>query len=277
MKTGFDPKEIEFLKAHRLTKPSRELAKALNCSKYKVQRFLKRNGLTPTAAVIERFRVQAMTGRTTFTTEQDEFLKKNYLNIPIKTMVDMIGKSSTGIQCRLRQLNLVIPREIVEKRKLDSRIQPGAIPVNKGKKWSYFMSPEGQAASRRTTFRKGNLPHNTKYDGALSVRIDKDAGRAYIHIRLSKAKWVMLHVHIWEQVNGKTPAGHILVFKDGDNANVNLENLECITLGENMRRNTIHRLPDDLKSTIRLTIRLDRKIKKLTKKLNDEEQKLGST
>jgi hypothetical protein len=252
------------------------MAVALGCSKTRVQRFLVNNNLKPSAEVIESFRVKAMTGRTTFNAEQDAFLKANYLTIPIKAMGDKIGKSSTGIQCRLRQLNLIIPRELIEQRKLSGRIKPGNTPLNKGKKWADFMSPEGMVASRQTTYKKGNLPHNTKFDGALSVRTDTKTQRPYLHLRLAKAKWIMLHVYMWEKENGLTPEGHIIAFADGNPANCDLNNLECITLAENMRRNTIHRLPDDIKSTIRLTMRLDRKITKLTKKLNNEKQKLGS-
>lgn len=211
-----------------------------------------------------------------FTPEEDQFIRENYLTVPGCTISRMLGRYKNVVPQRMRLLGLRPPPETMERFKLESRIQPGATPPNKGKKWNDFMSPEAQAKSRQTTFKKGNLPPNTKYDGALSVRTDLDAGRAYIHIRLAKAKWQMLHVYTWEQTNGAVPEGHIIVFKDGDNTNVVLENLECITLADNMRRNTIHRLPDDIKSTIRLTMRLDRKIKTLTKKLNDEEQKLRS-
>jgi hypothetical protein len=51
-----------------------------------------------------------------------------------------------------------------------------------------------------------------------------------------------------------------VVFKDGNQLNCIIENLECISNAELMQRNTIHRFPAELKSTIRLVNKLKRNI-----------------
>jgi site-specific recombinase XerD len=65
---------------------------------------------------------------------------------------------------------------------------------------------------------------------------------------------------VWETIYGKIPDGQIVVFKDGDRANFDIENLELITREENMRRNTIQNYPDDLQKVIRIFHKLSKKV-----------------
>jgi hypothetical protein len=67
-------------------------------------------------------------------------------------------------------------------------------------------------------------------------------------------------VHTWQQHNGPVPQGKIVCFKDHNTLNCSIENLMLLSRAENMQRNTIHRYPDELKSTIRLVSKLKRKI-----------------
>ncbi|MNN30638.1 hypothetical protein D3C81_1442920 [compost metagenome] len=67
---------------------------------------------------------------------------------------------------------------------------------------------------------------------------------------------------LWEQHHGQVPAGLILVFRDRNKQNIQLDNLELITRAENCRRNSIHRYPPELKDVIRLQKKLERTIRK---------------
>ena len=40
------------------------------------------------------------------------------------------------------------------------------------------------------------------------------------------------HILIWEEHNGKVPAGHLINFKDGNRFNFDINNLMCITRAE---------------------------------------------
>lgn len=133
----------------------------------------------------------------------------------------------------------------------ESRFKKGSTPPNKGKK----MSAEMYEKSKHTFFRKGHEPKNTKYNG--HERITKDG---YVVIRIRKGKYVFKHRLIWEEHHGKIPKGMVLTFKDKNQLNMELENLELISMQENMLRNTIQRFPEELKSTIRLVHKLKRKI-----------------
>jgi hypothetical protein len=95
----------------------------------------------------------------------------------------------------------------------------------------------------------------------------------YLQRKISKTgnehqDWVGLHVLLWQEAHGPIPANHCLRFKDGNSQHVELENLELVSRGENMARNSIQRFPPELIKTIRLACRLRRKIKEKT----DEEQ-----
>lgn len=70
----------------------------------------------------------------------------------------------------------------------------------------------------------------------------------------------MVHHLVWEQHHGQVPAGHAVVFKDRDKANIEIENLELITRAELCRRNSIHRYPPELKHAIRTLAKLKRTI-----------------
>src|SRR5205814_1289629 len=93
-----------------------------------------------------------------FTTDEDNFLKENYLTIPKNRMATMLAKTETRIRKRIKKLGIVVPLEIIQKFSDDSRFKKGCVAVNKGKKQSDYMSPEAIDSSSKTRFKKGNLP-----------------------------------------------------------------------------------------------------------------------
>lgn len=142
-----------------------------------------------------------------------------------------------------------------------TRFKKGMIPANKGMKQEEFMSKEALERSIKGRFKKGRLPHNTK--PLHSERVTKDG---YVEIKIfdeakNKHRYVLKHRYIWEKHNGKIKRGELIVFRDGDSSNLNIENLEKITLKENMNRNTIHNYPSEVKETIRLKSKIVKLIK----------------
>lgn len=82
--------------------------------------------------------------------------------------------------------------------------------------------------------------------------------------------WPLLHWRTWEQHHGPIPGGHAVVFKNGKRSDCAIENLELISRGDLMRRNTIHaRYPPDLKKAIMLLGAVKRKVRENAEKLND--------
>lgn len=196
----------------------------------------------------------------------DKYISENYLTVPVKRMAKIINRSSCYVSGRLKKLGLVVPVEIIEQRKNDTRIKPGNIPKNKGKKQTEFMSAEQILNSSNTRFKKGNIPHNAVNvkDGDVVVRVSRK-GNHYKWIRVSLGSWKMYHVHLWEQTYGPIPEGKIVVFKDKNTMNTIIENLECITREELMLRNSIHKFPEEIKKTIKVVSLITRQINKYEK------------
>lgn len=259
-KSVLTSKMKDFIRVNYLKMSQRKLAEQLGVSKYPVEYFMKKEGLKAPTKLRNKWRAESRLGKTSYTKEMDDFIKENYLKMPIKTLADKIGGSYTGIMGRLRYFGLEIPPEIVERNIQIGRIKKGNVPANKGKK----MSDELREKVKHTWFKKGQEPHNTKYDGAITIRHDS-TNRPYKYIRISKGNWVLLHRYVWEKANGPIPPGMNILFKDGDTMNCELENLEMVSDSENMKRNTIHNYPDEIKKTILLT-------RKLTRKLENHEQ-----
>jgi hypothetical protein len=168
-----------------------------------------------------------------FTPQEDKYLRDNYLTIPAKTMSKILGRSESGARQRMKLLGLKVPAEVTLKFQEKSRFKKGDTPPNKGVKMTEWMAPEMIERIKATQFKKGNSPHNTKFDGA--ERICKDG---YIEIRVRKGKYVHKHRHEWEKVNGTIPEGLILVCKTENKLNSHPDNWELITRVENMNRNS---------------------------------------
>ena len=117
-----------------------------------------------------------------------------------------------------------------QKRDNSGRFVKGMTPWNKGTKGI-------QIGGKQTQFKPGHLPHNTKHDGAISIRYYKRDNRPYKYIRTANARWEPLHRYMWKLHNGEIPKGYVIRFKDGNTLNCDINNLECISRVENMNRN----------------------------------------
>jgi hypothetical protein len=137
------------------------------------------------------------------------------------------------------------------------RFTPGHTPSNKGKQ----MPTEVYEKVKATMWKKGNRPHNWKPDGTIVERKDADqSGRVYLYYKVADSKWILYHQKIWIDANGPIPEKHIITFKDGNTRNCQLENLQCISMKEQMARNTIQRFPEEIQEVIKLTSKLNKKI-----------------
>ena len=196
------------------------------------------------------------------TKEDEQFIKDNFLLMPIKHIGNELGISFGRIMRFLDKNNLEIPREIREKRKLNGVIKKGNIPFNKGLKQSDYMCKESINKTKATRFAKGRKPHNTKQAGDIVAIKDSYNGTFYKYIKIKDNEWVLYHRYLWEKVNGSIPKDYILVFKDKNTDNVVIENLELITRSESMLRNSTHNYPHEIIPSMLM-------LKKLENKLND--------
>lgn len=143
-----------------------------------------------------------------------------------------------------------------------TRFKKGQVPANKG------LRRPGWAPGRmrETQFTRGARPHTWVPIGTEVVDRDGYHKRkiADDRTRPPRFNWKFVHVLVWETAHGPIPAGHAVTFRNGDKADVSLDNLTLITRVDLMKRNSVHNLPKELASTIQLLGALKRQIRRRT-------------
>ena len=110
---------------------------------------------------------------------------------------------------------------------------------------------------------------STKFDetGVLLQKVSNDPGN-------NSKRWRAVHELVWIRANGPVPAKHIVVFKPGMRSavleEITVDRVECISLAENMKRNTRHNLPPELNEVVQLRSVLTRQINKRMKNHGQE-------
>lgn len=147
-----------------------------------------------------------------------QYLRDNASIIPSRNLAKQFNVSHRALLGTLKRHKIRTGR--------DTRFKAGHLSWNKGK--SIRLSPA-------TEFKKGQLPHNTKSDGAMSIRRDT-SGREYKYIRIAQGKWDLFHRYVWRTTYGEIPKDRIVTFIDGNSLNCDINNLKLITRGEHMAR-----------------------------------------
>lgn len=213
-----------------------------------------------------------------WTREEEAALSMYYPNAPMPDLIQRFRRPERAIYAKAKSLGLKRSAEYLASehacrlRKGDNvgaehRFKKGHASWNAGLKgW------KAGGRSAETRFKAGTVNgraaqlekpvghERVTEDGILQRKIRADGP---LHKR-----WQSVHEIIWEEHHGPRPAGHLVVFKDGNRRNFQIENLELISRAENCRRNSIHRYPPEVKELIRLQKKLEREIRKKA----DEEQ-----
>ena len=239
--------------------------------------------LSPLAqAALERARASAATdkparSRRNWSEDEEQLLTRLYPDTPMPELVARLGRDDRAIYSKSRALGLRRSPEYLASehacrlRKGDNvgaeyRFRPGMASWNKGKKgW------QAGGRSAETRFKPGTI-NGSAAERLKPVGFERvtDDGILQRKIRADgppHRRWQSVHEIIWEEHNGPRPAGHLVVFKDGNRRNFSPDNLELITRAENCRRNSIHRYPPELKQAIRRLKKLKRTIEE---KSNEE-------
>lgn len=93
----------------------------------------------------------------------------------------------------------------------------------------------------------------------------------YIYVKVGQpSAWKPKHYLIWEKYNGKVPAGHILVFGDGNKNNYELDNIILMSKNEGLRMNYSKLIQNNAEGTKGMLniVRIQKKIYELEKVLN---------
>ena len=179
--------------------------------------------------------------------EHIEFIKNNVKGITLKELTNSFNEkfnmdvSESAIANIKNKYNL-------QSGLVGGQFVKGQVSFNKGKRWNEYMSENGQKNSRRTTFKKGNIPANAREIG--SERIDKNG---YILIKVQDGhknkNWIRKHRHLYEQKYGKIPEGHKVIFADGNIRNFDLNNLIVVSDAEELIMNQCNLFKKDTELT----------------------------
>jgi hypothetical protein len=158
----------------------------------------------------------------------------------------------------------------------------GQEPINKGVPCAPGRGGRHPNA-QRSQFRKGNQPHNTKFLG--HERVSKDG---YVEVSVDEEnphtgyerRYLLKHLHLWEQKNGPVPEGHCLKCVDGNRLNTDPENWIAIPRGVLPRLNggratrimAYDTAPAELKPTLMTIARLDQKTSEIRKRKTDRRE-----
>ena len=131
-----------------------------------------------------KFIKEVLTRKTTFTCKEDKFIRENYLIVPVNAIARRLNRSGVGILGRLRAMNLIFQKKLLQREKEDSHYKVGSSPKNKGKKQESYMSLESLEKTKATRFKKVifpckhiivmvSLPHEKKMARTKSINISE--------------------------------------------------------------------------------------------------------
>lgn len=133
-------------------------------------------------------------GNPRFTADEDEWIRRNYAHLTERQISTewllAFGKHRTAQSIRLRAWYLGVSKD--EAVSIKSRIQSQEFP-------------------------KGAVLENGGY---LLVNTGHQESRS--------KRWQMLSRVTWEKEKGKIPPGHVIIYRDGNTLNCDIENLACI-------------------------------------------------
>ncbi len=169
-----------------------------------------------------------------YSKEEHQFIIDNVEGITLKELTKRFNK----------KFNLNVTENAISNQKtklgirsgiVGGRFEKGLVPWNKGKKGS--MTPEQYEKCKATMFKKGNIPANHRPIG--SERIDERDGSTLVKVQDGQLhkNWMPKGRYIYEQAHGKIPAGHKVIFANGDHSNFDLDNLILVSNAEELIMN----------------------------------------
>lgn len=188
--------------------------------------------------------------RTHWTPAELEILRTLYPHTRTEHLLPMLpGRTIKTIQQKAASSGWKKTRELLSEISREAMANPDHPAhrtrfVKGGHSWNTGISFTAGGRSPETRFKKGNRSGRAVelYKPVGSERISKDG---YLERKINEdmpfqRRWRAVHLIVWEEKNGPLPKGHAIVFRDGDKANLDLDNLELVTRADLMRRNSVH-------------------------------------
>lgn len=217
--------------------------------------------------------------RTFWTPKEDAVLSYLY---PDNRTADILaflpGKTKSSLYYRAEKLGLKKSPGLVARLASEAmqnpnhggrrcQFQKGHDTWNKG---THFVAG---GRSIETRFKKGQRPHTWNPIGHERITRDGILERKISDTGVTRVDYQPVHRLLWLESGNAIPSGHIVVFKDGNRSNICIENLECISRQENMRRNSYHQYGAEVAKVVQLRGAITRQINKLEKSREPKHQR----
>jgi hypothetical protein len=162
----------------------------------------------------------------TLTKEHIDFLRENAPGRSFVELTEMFN-ACFGTDVKVTNLSKWCGNRMIGNGR-DTRFYKGMTSHNKGKKNRWAVSS--------TCLKKGNIPHTHKPVGSETVHAD-----GYTYVKIAERNvWREKHCIVYETAHGQIPAGHIVIFADGDRTNFKPDNLVCISRAQHVKINKRH-------------------------------------
>lgn len=189
-----------------------------------------------------------------YTPEQISFLREAYASMTFRAVAEAFNARFGEVRSEKQIRHYMHNHGIRSGR--TGRFIKGHTPWSLGKK--------GCTAPNSGQFKLGHTPKNKKR--LWSERISKDG---YIEISVPErnphtgapTRFRQKHVWLWEMKHGSVPKGHVLIFKDGNRLNCEMNNLLLVKRGELLSLN-LHNYREanpELKPSVLALARLEAK------------------
>ena len=173
-----------------------------------------------------------------FTPQMDDALREHYATKTNAELAEMLGMERVEVAHRAMVLGLrkttetkgrTVREALLRAGPRQGQFKSGNVPWNKGiKGYSVELG--------RSHFKPGSIPPTHVPVGTerwtTPPKSKPDAPR-YLRRKVAEPNvWMKVHHIVWEAHHGPIPDGHVVVFRDGNTANIEIENLHCLPRGE---------------------------------------------
>lgn len=167
-----------------------------------------------------------------WTKEGEAKLTELYHNTSNAELAKMFGRNVTAIATKASKMGLKKDPGFYVAHKANGQFKKGAKPWNTGLK----LAGTGRV-KYKNNWQKGHETWNKRPVGSMRYN-----GRDGWAVKVEEPnRWISYARYVWELHSGNTvPKGHIVRIKDGNPHNIRYSNLECVSRGQNMKKNGIY-------------------------------------
>lgn len=195
--------------------------------------------------------------RRQWTNEEDQFIATHYPDTPTAELCELLGVPVYVLHKRVERLGIkkspgFMSSYVSGRFQRGQRVAPHTQFKPGQKPWSFGRKIGTHGRSGETQFKKGALPHNY-----VPVGTERVNAHGYILVKICDTgtqweRWAFKHRLTWQKTNGPIPEDHLVIFKDGNKQNCELDNLALISRKESVLKHGIASMPKELADLMKI-------------------------